>query len=314
MAQKLRRARLPPNYKLISLDVVSLFTKIPKELVYEAVHKKWSKIQKFTSLPKAEFLAGLKLVMEECFFQFNGAFYKQIFGSPMGSPSSPVFADLILEILQEEVIRKLGFNLPFFIRYVDDILTAVPVDKVNHIKSFFNSYNAHIQFTVEEEHENQISFLELMCIRENRSIKTDWYHKDTWSGRYLNFESHLPMTYKRNTVALLTEKILLLSEFQQKNFELLRTTLKNNLYPRKLVNDIIQQTTEKINKKRRSKDPEERKPIIAVPYVKGLFEKLKSTCKNEFTVVGKADNSLRKMVFSRLKNKTPKMQQSNVVY
>lgn len=51
-----------------------------------------------------------------------------------------------------------------------------------------------------------------------------------------------------------------------------------------------------------------------MPYVKGLFEKLKSTCKNDFTVVGKADNSLRKTVFSRLKDKTPKLQQSNVVY
>lgn len=72
LARKLRKVRLPENYKLISLDVVSLLTKIPKELVYEAVHKRWQKIKKFTTLPKEEFLAGLKLVLEECCFQFNG--------------------------------------------------------------------------------------------------------------------------------------------------------------------------------------------------------------------------------------------------
>lgn len=249
LAVKLRIVRLPSNYVLISLDVVSLFTKIPKELVYDAVQKRWQNIKKFTTLPKEEFLAGLQLVLEQCCFQFNGVFYKQIFGAPMGSPSSPVFADLILEILQDVVIKKLGFKLPFYIRYVDDILTAIPADKVQHIKSMFNSYNQHIQFTIEEEKNQRISFLELLCIRDNRSIKTDWYHKDTWSGRYLNFESHLPITYKRNTVALLTEKILLLSEpkFHQKNFELLRSTLKKNLYPKNLVESIIQQTKEKMN-------------------------------------------------------------------
>lgn len=121
---KLRRMRLPSNYMLISLDVVSLFTNIPNDLVYAAVHKRWSKIKKFTNLPKDEFLAGIKMVLEECCFQFNGQFYRQIFGSPMGSPASPVFADLILEILEDEVIKKLGFKLPFFYRYVDDIFTA----------------------------------------------------------------------------------------------------------------------------------------------------------------------------------------------
>lgn len=226
-----------------------------------------------------------------------------------------MFADLILEILQEEMIKKLHFRLPFFIRYVDDILTAIPADKVNEIKNVFNKYNQHIQFTIEEEKNQRISFLELLCIRENQSIKTDWYHKDTWSGRYLNFNSHLPMTYKRNTVALLAEKILLLSEteFHAKNFELLRRTLKNNFYPHNLVEDIIRLAMEKV-KKRKPLEPRERKPIIAVPYVKGLFEKLKSTCNSEFTLVGKGDKNLRKTVFSRLKDKTPTMQQSNVVY
>lgn len=83
LAKRLRRIRLPSNYKLISLDVVSLFTNIPKECVYSAIDKRWTKNKKFTKLPKDEFIAGLKLVLEECTFQFNGAFYKQIFGAPM---------------------------------------------------------------------------------------------------------------------------------------------------------------------------------------------------------------------------------------
>lgn len=138
--------------------------------------------------------------------------------------------------------------LPFW-RYVDDILTAVPANEVNKIKDFFNRYNVNIQFTVEEEKDCSISFLELLIIRDDRMLRTDWCHKKTWSGRYLNFNSHLPITYKRNTISLLTEKILLLSEpeFHDKNFELLATTLLRNFYPRKLIDDMVGKTKLRFN-------------------------------------------------------------------
>ncbi|XP_037034404.1 uncharacterized protein LOC119073200 [Bradysia coprophila] len=317
LVKKLRRVRLPENYRLISLDVVSLFTNIPSELVISAVNKKWLKIKNFTTLPKQEFIAGLQLVLEECCFQFNDVFYKQIFGSPMGSPASPVFADLILEILEDEVIRKLGYKLPFFYRFVDDILTAVPVDKIQSTVQAFNKYNRNIQFTVEEEDSNhRISFLEVMCIRVGMSIKTDWYHKGTWSGRYLNFLSNLPITYKRNTVSLLTGKILSLSEpeFHDKNFDLLKTTLHRNLYPKKLVDDIIGKAKAKFGTVNPVTPSTEVRPMVAIPYTKGLFEKLKSACKKEIILVGKSDNCVKKSIFSRIKDKTPILQQSNLVY
>lgn len=46
LVTKLRKIRLPKNYILISFDVVSLFTNIPNDLVYAAIHKRWTKIQK----------------------------------------------------------------------------------------------------------------------------------------------------------------------------------------------------------------------------------------------------------------------------
>lgn len=91
LVKKLRKMRPPPNYKLITLDVVSLFTNIPKEVVLSAVQKRWTKSKRFTSLPKDEFIAGLKIVLEECCFQCNGVSCRQVLGSPMGSPA--VLAD-----------------------------------------------------------------------------------------------------------------------------------------------------------------------------------------------------------------------------
>lgn len=52
LKEKLKKLEIPKGYILVSLDVVSLFTKILKELVYEAIEAKWNKIKKFTKLPK----------------------------------------------------------------------------------------------------------------------------------------------------------------------------------------------------------------------------------------------------------------------
>lgn len=181
-----------------------------------------------------------------------------------------------------------------------------------------------LQFTVEKESHHKISFLELVIQRDGCSIKLDWYHKPSWSGRYMNFESHLPLAYKKNTVALLTAKILVLSdpEYHEPNFQLLRNTLQSDGYPSKLTEDIIRKTKLKVAEKESRSNSNQLpvhglqhdKPTVAIPYTRGLFESLKSICKDQFTVVGRGDNNVKKYCFSRLKDKTVKMEQSNVVY
>jgi len=51
----------------------------------------------------------------------------------MSSPLSPIIADLVIQDLEREVLRKLDFRLPFYFRYVDDILTAVPKTTIDSI-------------------------------------------------------------------------------------------------------------------------------------------------------------------------------------
>lgn len=317
LKQKLKKLKVPRGYILVSLDVVSLFTKIPSELVYQAVEKKWTKIRKFTNLPKDEFLLGLKTVMENCVFKYKEVFYKQIFGSPMGSPGSPCFADLVMEILEEEVIKNLPWKLPFFFRYVDDILTAIPCNKKQEVLEAFNMYNDSIQFTMEIESNNSIAFLDLLVIRmENGILKTDWFHKETWSGRYLNFNSTLPFSYKRNTIKILTDKILELSdkEFHAKNFQLLTDTLVRNGYSKRLINEIIEQTRMSNNNDNPIEQKEGTK-FVSIPYIKGAFEKIRHVFKDTDTkVVGRGGNNLGRNIFSKLKDKIPKEKQSGVVY
>ena len=63
---------------------------------------------------------------------------------------SPIIADLILQDLETEVLDILRIILSFYIRYVDDIMTA-PIELIEHILIVFNSFHTRFQFILENE-------------------------------------------------------------------------------------------------------------------------------------------------------------------
>lgn len=105
--------------------------------------------------------------------------------------------------------------------------------------------------------------------------------------------------------------------FYEKNFKLLKQTLIRNKYPNGLIDSVVDETIEKWNQ---YSGPTEKpkidwNKICVIPYVKGLFECIKKTLKKEEIVaVAKGFKSLGDTLFSRLKDKTPPLLQSNLVY
>ena len=93
LVEKLKRLYFTDKHKLILLDVISLFTNVPIEIAVDCVNEQWSFISKDCSLPKNEFLGAIRFVLDSIFFSFDNKIYKQSFGTPMGSPLSPVIAE-----------------------------------------------------------------------------------------------------------------------------------------------------------------------------------------------------------------------------
>ena len=107
-------------------------------------------------------------------------------------------------------------------RYVDHVIVIAREDAIEKIKNFVNSSHPSIQFTLENEKNNKISFLDIEIIRsENAPAKTNWFRKNTFSGPYLNFFSHHPVAQKKAFVYNSVEKSILLSypEFRNDNIE-----------------------------------------------------------------------------------------------
>jgi len=101
LIEKIKNKVLNDNQTLISLDVVSLFTNIPTDLAIECISKKWHFIANACKINKEEFLKAVRLVLDSTFFTFDNRIYRQKFGTPMGSPLSPIIADLVMEYIEE---------------------------------------------------------------------------------------------------------------------------------------------------------------------------------------------------------------------
>ncbi|XP_011858662.1 PREDICTED: uncharacterized protein LOC105556190 [Vollenhovia emeryi] len=155
----------------ISLDVTSLFTNVPLELALESLTKRWNLIEKNTKIPKQEFLSTIKFILYSTYFTFNGIIYKQTHGTPMGSPISPLIADLVMQDLEETVLSDI--HTSFYTRYVDDILLLTRLDSIEDILRKFNSYHNRLQFTLEIQKDHAISFLDLKINTHGNRVLID---------------------------------------------------------------------------------------------------------------------------------------------
>ncbi|XP_068697119.1 uncharacterized protein [Montipora foliosa] len=69
----------------------------------------------------------------------------------MGSPISPVIADLVMEQIEETAIATAPHPPKGWFRYVDDSHTCLRKQQVDEFHQHLNSINLHIQFTLELE-------------------------------------------------------------------------------------------------------------------------------------------------------------------
>lgn len=114
-----------------------------------------------TKINEHEFIRAIQFVMLLTYFTFNNVIYKRIFGALIDSPLSPIIADLTMQNIEIKALDRIKYSIPIYFRYVDDILLAVPNDKINETVSIINSFQQKLQFTHKIQTNSGISFLDL---------------------------------------------------------------------------------------------------------------------------------------------------------
>ena len=81
--------------------------------------------------------------------------------------------------------------------YIRQIATSPP--RLEGTRNLLNGLHPNILFTFEKEKQNIMSFLGVQNIRDDKIFAIFVYHKPTFIGVYIYFESFLQCTYKFGT-------------------------------------------------------------------------------------------------------------------
>ena len=81
-----------------------------------------------TSIPVAQVMHLTELCLRSTYFQFENQFYEQTDGAAMGSPLSPIVANLFMEHIEEKDITSSPFKPHLWTRnsYVDNTFVIWP--------------------------------------------------------------------------------------------------------------------------------------------------------------------------------------------
>ena len=77
--------------------------------------------------------------MQSAYFAFRGKYFKQIFGTAMGSPVSPILANLVMEDIENKAMSDFHHPPKVWKRYVDDTFVVI---KREYLQQFFNFLNS----------------------------------------------------------------------------------------------------------------------------------------------------------------------------
>ncbi|BHF63131.1 Bone morphoproteintic protein 1 [Sparganum proliferum] len=101
--EKIQGLKVSPDESILSFDVVALFSSIPHNLAIESVARRLR--DNPIDIPTHHVLDMLKLCLNN-YCQFDGKYYQQVKGTPMGSPISGLLAELVLQRLEQEVAQS----------------------------------------------------------------------------------------------------------------------------------------------------------------------------------------------------------------
>ena len=121
-------------------------------------------------------------------------YIKKADGVAMGSPLGPVLVGIFVVEVERTILPTLREPMSPWKRYVDDTISYVKEESLEHVLSKLNGYHYNINFTYEIENDGKLSFLDVLVIRKDYEVETTVYRKRTNNDIYLHWQSLFPTT------------------------------------------------------------------------------------------------------------------------
>ena len=190
----------------------------------------------------------------------------------MGSPVSPVIANIYTEHFESLTIPSSPTLIKWWFRYVDVVHSATRKYQVNKLQEHLNSIDPHIKFTIELPGTDGLPFLDTLTKPTPNSIDSTVYRKPTHTDRYIDYNSNHPISAKLSVIHTLTHRAIQVCstpELLAKKWIAFTKSYKTTTTHHNSFNKA--KPKQKTNKK---PNPSMEKFIegarVVIPYVKGL--------------------------------------------
>ena len=221
-------------------DVSALFTSVPVDPALNIIKDLLEKdhtLKERTVMAVSDIILLLKFCPKNTYFSFQDQFYEQVEGSAMGSPVSPIVANLYMEYLEQKALSTARNPPRFWCRFVDDTFVIHKEVNKQGFLQHINSVDPAIKFMVEDNKEDgSIPFLDTTFKPEaDGTLSITVYRKPTHTDQYLQWDSHHHLSAKCSDIHTLSHRastVCRKPELLQQEKDHLRKALTKCKYPK----------------------------------------------------------------------------------
>ncbi|MES9973314.1 MAG: reverse transcriptase domain-containing protein, partial [Candidatus Thiodiazotropha sp.] len=313
--EKIKQVTIEPEDTMISFDIVSLYTNVPKNRAIERLTElliEDETLNMRTKLTVEQIVEGIALCLNASYFRYDTAIYSQEQGLAMGSPISPVLANIYMEHVESQILNQFPHPPKIWWRYVDDTFVIMKRDQIDTFLEFLNTVDANIKFTMDVETENgTLPFLDCLVHKCTDKLKTTIYRKPTNPLRVLKYSSANPKSTFMSIAYSMFKKI---EDFctdevdKKKQRNEVQQLLINNGYPKALVKKQIKKALNPLPtvKKEWSK-------TVVLPYKQGTSEAIQRVLNTaNIRLASKRGSTLRSSLV-KLKDPLPREKTRNCI-
>ena len=188
--QQLEDIKLRSDDIIMSYDVKAFLTSVPIKPALKIIKKLLEEdqtLQQRTSMTVNNITCLLEFCLNSTYFTFQEKFYEQVEGAGMGSPISPIVANLYMEDFEMRAINTSPQPPLMWKRFVDDTCVIIKAAQKQSFLDHINSIDQNIQFTAEEPRpDGSIPFLDILITPcEDGSLAITVFRKPTHTDLYM---------------------------------------------------------------------------------------------------------------------------------
>ena len=212
---KIKDLDLSDQEIMVSYDVSALFTSVPVPKAVEVIKDRLERddtLKERSALSPSQIADLLQFTLDTKYFVYRGEYYQQTHGAAMGSPVSPVVANLYMEYFEDIAMTSGSITPRIWYRYVDDTYVVIERTQYEEFSRDLNQIDPNIQFTTEVESDGKLPFLDTLVTRQpGGNVTLTVYKKPTHTDQYLNFASNHALATKMGIIRTLNNRAMLVT-------------------------------------------------------------------------------------------------------